>query len=197
MTNLQSLIELDRQLLFLFNGSDSLFLDGLMTTMTSGLTWVPLYIGWLYLVIKNNETFLQVALTVCAALLCVFLADIVAEGIAKPYFERLRPCNDPLIKYSINVVYGVGATDYSFFSGHASNTFSLAIFFSLLVRSKVFNSFMIIWSLLNCYTRLYLGMHYPSDILVGLACLLDIFQTVYQDYPQTQLHLYTIYADRL
>ena len=59
-------------------------------------------------------------------------------------------------------------TDYSFFSGHASNTFSLAVFFSLLVRSKVFSFFMIMWSLINCYTRIYLAMHYPSDIFVGL-----------------------------
>ena len=168
MIDIQPLVELDRKLLFFLNGSDSLFLDGLIVTLTSGFTWVPLYVGLLYLVIKNNETFLQIMLTIGAALLCVLLADGVSEGIFKPLVGRFRPGSDPVIKYSVDVVNNMRGTDYSFFSGHASNTFSLAVFFSLLVRSKVFSFFMIMWSLINCYTRIYLAMHYPSDIFVGL-----------------------------
>ncbi|MBR3445962.1 MAG: phosphatase PAP2 family protein [Prevotella sp.] len=182
MADIQSILELDREFLFFFNGSDSLFVDGLMATFTSGFTWIPLYVGWLYLVIKNNETFTQVALTVCAALLCLFLADGVSEGIVKPLVGRLRPCNDPSIRHLVDVVEGVQASDYSFFSGHASNTFSLAVFFCLLVRSRIFNAFMITWSLLNCYTRLYLGMHYPTDILTGLVWGALVGASVYWVY---------------
>ena len=57
---------------------------------------------------------------------------------------------------------------YGFFSAHASNTFSIAIFFALLVRNRIFTVSMVLWSLVNCWTRMYLGVHYPGDILVGL-----------------------------
>ena len=166
--NIQGLIEVDRLLLSFFNGSDSLFLDGVMVTLTSSLTWIPLYLSLFYLVIKNNETMGQIFLVVACTLLCIFLATGMAESVVKPFVARLRPSNDPDIKYSIDIVDNMRETGYSFFSAHAANTFSLAIFFSLLVKDKFFTAFMIGWSLLNCYTRLYLGVHYPSDIVVGL-----------------------------
>ncbi|EFZ36021.1 PAP2 family protein [Hoylesella oralis ATCC 33269] len=166
--DIQGLIEADRMLLGFFNGSDSLFLDGLMVTFTSGLTWLPLYLSLFYLVVKNNETMGQICLIIGCALLCVVLADGMADGIMKPLVARSRPSNDPIIKYTIDIVDNMRETGYSFFSAHAANTFSLALFFSLLVKDRIFTVFMIGWSVLNCYTRLYLGVHYPSDILVGL-----------------------------
>lgn len=166
--DLQTLIDIDRQVLLFFNGSDSLFLDGLITTLTSGMTWIPLYIGLLYLAIKNNETVLQILLTIGCALLCVFLASMMANVVAKPLVMRPRPGNDLMMKYVVDVVDDMRGMDYSFFSAHAANTFSLAVFFCLLVRNKLFTFFLMAWSFINCYTRLYLGMHYPSDILVGL-----------------------------
>jgi len=164
----QGLIEIDRVLLALLNGSDSLFLDGLMGTFTSGLTWIPLLLSLFYLIVKNNETMAQIFLIVGCALLCILLADGMADGIVKPMVGRLRPGNDPIIKYSIDVVDNMRGLDYSFFSAHAANTFSLTVFFCLLVKDRVFTIFLGVWSLLNCYTRLYLGMHFPTDILVGL-----------------------------
>ena len=166
--DIQGLIEVDHLILSYFNGSDSLFIDGLIVTLTSGLTWLPLYLSLFYIIVKNNETMSQICLIICCAILCVFFADGMADGIVKPLVARFRPCNDPVIKYSIDVVGNMRETGYSFFSAHAANTFSLAIFFSLLVKDKFFTAFMIGWSLLNCYTRLYLGVHYPSDIVVGL-----------------------------
>lgn len=166
--DIQTLLELDRQALFFFNGSDSLFLDGLIMTLTSGYTWIPLYIGWMYLVIKNNETAAQITLTIGASLLCVLLASVMANVIMKPLTERPRPLNDPLLMLSVDTIQGLHSKDYSFFSAHAANTFSLAVFFSLLVRNRLFTFFMFFWSLVNCYTRIYAGMHYLSDILVGL-----------------------------
>lgn len=82
--------------------------------------------------------------------------------------ERWRPNNDPILKYSIQVVSNLRGSGYSFFSAHAANTMSIAMFFSLLMRGKRLAIALFSWSLLNCWTRLYLGMHYPSDILCGL-----------------------------
>lgn len=165
---LDSLIQLDQQLLFWFNGSDSLFVDQLALVLTSGVTWIPLYITLFYLVVKNNETMLQIVLVVAGVCLCLLLSEGVTEGIVKPIVARWRPSNDPLIKYTVEVVGNLRSTDYGFFSAHAANTMGAATFFSLLVRDRLFITALAIWSLVNCWTRMYLGLHYPSDILCGL-----------------------------
>ena len=159
---------IDQQLLFWLNGSDSLFTDGVMTTLTAGTTWIPLYIALFYLVLKNNETMAQVLLTIGCAAACVLVTAGITNLVIKPLVARPRPCDDPLIKYAVDVVSGISAGNYSFFSAHAANTSALVMFLALLIRNKLFIVAMIIWSLLNCYTRLYLGVHYPSDILCGL-----------------------------
>ena len=159
---------IDQQLLFWMNGSDSLFTDGVMTTLTAGTTWIPLYIALFYLVLKNNETMAQVLLTIGCAAACVLVTAGITNLVIKPLVARPRPCDDPLIKYAVDVVSGVSAGNYSFFSAHAANTSALVMFLALLIRNRLFIVAMIIWSLLNCYTRLYLGVHYPSDILCGL-----------------------------
>ena len=168
MTDIQTILDADRDLLLMLNGSDSLFLDNWMTWLTCGLTWIPLYVALLYLVIKNNETMPQILLIVGCSLLCVAMADGVADFIVKPLVARWRPSNDPLLKYAVQVVGGVRGSDYGFFSAHAANTFSIAVFFCLLVRSRILGTSLVVWSLVNCYTRMYLGLHYPLDILCGL-----------------------------
>lgn len=160
----------DLGILHFFNGSNSLFYDNLVQVLTNGLTWIPLYLALVYMVIKNNETMTQIGLTIGCALLCVVLAGGVDDLIVKPLVGRLRPTVDPEVKYAIDIVDGVtGGGQFSFFSAHAANTFSLFVFFALLVRSSLLNASLLAWSLVNCWTRLYLGVHYPSDIAVGIV----------------------------
>lgn len=159
---------LDRQLLEFFNGSNSVFLDSVALTFTSGLTWIPLYVALLYLVIKNSENMAQFGLIVASVVLCMLLSDGVAEYLVKPYVGRLRPSADPAVKYLIDVVGNYReSTTFSFPSAHAANTAAVAVFFSLLVRNKSLSVMLLLWSVLNCWTRLYLGVHYPGDILIG------------------------------
>ena len=160
--------DIDQYLLLLLNGSDSLFLDRLMTFLTTGMTWIPLYLALLYMVVKNNETMGQILLAAGCAIGAVLLTASVDNLLVKPLVARPRPCNEVAIKYMVDVVYRLSDRDFSFFSAHAANTSSLAVFFILLVRHKLFTIAMIAWSLVNCFTRLYLGFHYPSDILCGL-----------------------------
>jgi undecaprenyl-diphosphatase len=166
--DIQTIIDIDRQLLGIINGNHNMFLDTLMLTLTSGLMWIPLYVALLYLVVKNNETMGQIILIMACAALCFFLTEFVTEGLVKPAVARPRPGNDPEWMYMVHVVNDKRGLDYSFFSAHAANTFGIAMFFCLLVRNSVFSFMMVTWSLINCYTRLYLAMHYPSDILTGL-----------------------------
>ena len=96
--NIDWLLELDRQVLAFFNGSDSLFLDAFAMTFTSGLTWIPLYLALFYIVIKNNENMTQIFLIVMSCLVCLFFTYGLADFIAKPYVARWRPTNDPILR---------------------------------------------------------------------------------------------------
>ena len=165
---MQTLIDFDSQLFMMLNGSDSSFVDGIMMVITNGLTWIPLYIALLLLVIKNNESMVQIVIFTSCAIGFVLLSTIAADFIAKPLVERWRPSSDPLIKYAVDVVDDYRPGKYGFFSAHAANTFSLALYLSLWVKNRLFSFAMISWSLLNCYSRIYLGAHYPSDVVVGL-----------------------------
>lgn len=165
---MQTLIDFDSQLFMMLNGSDSSFVDGIMMVITNGITWIPLYIALLLLVIKNNESMAQIVIFTSCAIGSVLLSTIAADFIAKPLVERWRPSSDPLIKYAVDVVNDYRPGKYGFFSAHAANTFSLALYLSLWVKNRLFSFAIISWSLLNCYSRIYLGAHYPSDVVVGL-----------------------------
>ena len=179
LLDIQTFLANDRLVLSWFNGSNSVFLDGWMSALTSGFTWLALYASLFYLVVKNNETMGQIMLVVGCALACVGLADIMVDVIVKPLVERWRPSNDPIFKYDVSVVDGYRGTSYGFFSAHAANTFSLALFFCMLVRSRVLSVALVLWSFVNCYTRMYLGLHYPSDIVCGLlwgsVCAIGVY----------------------
>lgn len=170
------------QVLSLFNGSDNIMLDQMVQILTSGLTWIPLYVMLFFVVMRNNETMGQIALVVGSAIFCVLFADGLVDGIIKQLAERWRPSNDPTFKYMVQVVDDIRLKGYSFCSAHAANTMSLAIFFSLLVRSKLLTITLVIWSLINCWTRLYLGVHYPSDILCGMIIGIIVGILVYLLY---------------
>lgn len=187
---MHTFIDIDRSLLALFNGSGSLFMDNLVLTLTSGLTWIPLYFALLYVVIKNNETMKQIMLVVGCVCLCIIISDGVVDFIVKPIVGRYRPSHEPLIKYCVNVVDGVRGTYYGFFSAHASNTCCIAVFFSLLVRNRAFVVAMVTWSLVNCWTRMYLGLHYPSDIVVGLVWGALVGTFVYYLYIKSYLRIH-------
>ena len=165
---METLIQLDRQWLLALNGSESLYLDILVRTLTNAVTWVPLYISLFFLVLRNNESFLKILVIIGCAGLCVLLTGTVDDTIVKPLVARWRPTHDEQIGALVDVVDGYRGGRFGFFSAHACNTFSIAVFFSLLIRSRLLTVFLVGWSLVNCWTRLYLGVHFPGDILVGL-----------------------------
>ena len=165
---MEEIIHFDKELLLMVNGSDSLFLDYLILILTNAKTWIPLYLGLFYVVLKSNKNVREVLLILGAAGLCYLLAGAVDDGIVKPLVARWRPTHDPEIGSLVDVVNGYRGGKYGFFSAHAANTFSIAIFFSLLMRQRLLTCSLVAYSLINCYTRLYLGVHYPGDITVGL-----------------------------
>lgn len=168
MMEVLTIIDFDRQLLLTLNGSNSLWLDNMARILTTATTWIPMYIALMYMVIKCNDNMRQIVLVVCAIGFCVFFGGSLNDMFVKPSVMRWRPAHDPMIGMLVDVVDGYRGGNFGFFSSHAANTFSIAVMLSLLVRSWTLSATLIFWSLLNCWTRMYLGVHYPGDILCGL-----------------------------
>lgn len=164
--DLQQLIAFDKELLLQMNGSDSSFWDAFMLVATSIWIWIPLYLSLLFVVLKNRNA-REVFYVVLGAAVVVLLADQFSSGFCKPFFQRWRPTRDPEIMYLVDTVNGYRGGRYGFISSHAANTFGIAMFFLLLFRRWTVSLLLIAWAMLNCYTRIYLGVHFPGDILCG------------------------------
>lgn len=163
---LETLLNIDRALTLSLNGSDSLFFDGFATAVTATATWIPAAIVLFCVIVRAGEM-REILLTILAIGLCLLLADQVASSVFKPMIARPRPAGDPELMYLIDVVNGYRGGKYGFFSSHASNTFAVATFMSLLVRYRAFTFSLVVWALLNCWSRVYLGVHYVGDITAG------------------------------
>lgn len=170
--------------------------DDVILVLTNGLTWIPLYLILLYILIAYPPTGLKktvstpkddtkqtnvilvggerkvlcrrLLITIALGILCVVFVASVNNFLVKPYVGRLRPCCDPETEGLFRLVRGYCDGNYSFFSSHAANTSAVAVYFSRVIRRQWLTFCLVAWCLLNCYTRLYLAQHYPSDILCGL-----------------------------
>ena len=185
--NLETLLNIDRYLLLSLNGSDSLFWDGCMLVYTSMAVWMPLAVILLYVLLKNNNIKDFFLILVLIALVAV-LTDQISSGICKPFFARWRPTNDPLLMYAVDVVNETREGNYGFTSSHAANSFGIATFIMLLIRNKALTTSMIIWASMNAFTRIYLGVHYPGDVLCGTVIGVVVGWAVYRLYVYIQNH---------
>ena len=214
---MEEIIQFDKHLLLMLNGSDSTYIDGLALTLTKAATWIPLYLSLLWIMIKSRSAALSgspltsntrvpdglgvgahsslkswLLFFACIGLL-VLLAGTVDDEIVKPLVARWRPTHDPQIGSLVDVVNDYRGGRFGFFSAHASNTISVAVFFSLLIRSRRLTIALLIYSLTNCWTRMYLGVHFPGDITVGLIWgtivgffVYYLYRSLTQRYPNLQ-----------
>lgn len=159
---------LDQTLTLWLNGSDSIYLDRIAITVTSTTTWIPLMLLLLYIIIRHNSI-AATAETILAIALCILLADQVASSVCKPLFARYRPAQNPLLMYTVDVVNGYRGGLYGFFSSHAANTFAAATFLSQAFKYRRASLWLYSWALANCWSRVYLGVHYVGDLMVGAA----------------------------
>ncbi len=178
---LESIKSFDTQLTLLLNGSDSLFVDNLAFYATKTTTWIPLGLLLLYVLVRTKNWKNLILVILCIAL-AITLADQMASGIFKPLVGRLRPSHNPELEGIIDLVNGYKGGRFGFFSSHAANTSAVAVFVSLLFRNKLFTVLICSWALLNCWTRLYLGVHYVGDITVGLLWGTFVGWFVYKIY---------------
>ncbi|GHA59164.1 phosphatase PAP2 family protein [Pontibacter akesuensis] len=163
---LEKLEQLDREAFLYLNDMHSPFWDTVMIFMSEKLVWIPFYLALIgYLVWRYRRQSIPMLLLVVIA---IGLSDFIASGIMKPYFMRLRPCHDASLSEFINIVEGCGGR-FGFISSHAANTFALAVFFNLILSDRyfIFKVILIVWAVVVTYSRIYLGVHFPGDVLLG------------------------------
>ncbi|MBO5445333.1 MAG: phosphatase PAP2 family protein [Muribaculaceae bacterium] len=166
---IEILSSIDDQILLFFNGNHTAFLDSFMSLITGKWIWIPFYLLLVDMIFRKlgPKYALMVLLSV---VLAIVMTDQICASVIRPYIGRLRPCNpdNPIYQY-ITIVNGISPGGYSWPSCHAANTFALATLLSLVFRIRVFTLGIFAWAVMVSVSRLYLGVHYPTDILCGAA----------------------------
>ena len=139
-----------------------------MWTVSRARTWLPLYALLIGLILWKYRNWKAVLLIIIGFGVAVGLSDFICSGIFKPLVCRLRPTHEPALD-PLHLVHHYIGDPYGFCSSHAANTMACATLFSLLYRHKIATALLMLWVALNCYSRMYLGAHYPTDIMAGLA----------------------------
>ncbi|MBK7029948.1 MAG: phosphatase PAP2 family protein [Bacteroidales bacterium] len=163
---IDALKELDTRFLLFLNSFHNSFFDQLMWLVSDKFTWVPLYIWFLWLLYKKYKSKFWMVLVMIT--LMIVLSDQMAN-LFKNGFMRLRPSNEPAIRHLIHIVNGYTGGPYGFYSGHAANAFAVATFVILMLgkEMKYLVWICLSYATLVSYSRIYLGVHYPLDVLTG------------------------------
>ncbi len=171
--------QLDQSLLLFFNSLHSPLFDSAMWWISYKYTWIPLYLSILiYLIIKQKK---KALISILLLILAIVLADQISVHAFKNVFLRYRPTHNLDIGHLVHIVNDYRGGTYGFVSSHAANSFAFAVLSALIIQRKYISYLLILWAVVISYSRIYLGVHYPGDILGGailgtcIAVFLNLF----------------------
>ncbi len=179
---IEKLIELDQQIFLALNGLHNNFFDIVMLWASDKFIWLPLYFFLLFLVFKKlgwKGFYVLIAIAVL-----IILSDQMSVHLFKNVFHRLRPSHEPALDGLVHLVNGYTGGKYGFVSSHASNVFAIATFMGLLLHKdyKHATLALMLWASFVAYSRIYLGVHYPGDVISGAFLGSAIGIVVYKVY---------------
>jgi undecaprenyl-diphosphatase len=164
LTLLDKIIQYDKDLLVYLNGLGTENWDGFWLLITNQLSWIPLYLVFLYMIFRSFGWKKTLGLLLLTALMITFSDQFTV--FMKNYFERLRPNRDPSINQLIRILKN--NSSFSFVSGHATTSMAVSLFMYLRLREYYpYTVFFFIWPLLFAYSRVYIGVHFPLDVITG------------------------------
>ena len=174
---IDTLQSLDQQWLLAVNGMHNGYLDAFMWEVSRVYSWALILVA--VLVVNVRMGWRQTLCFVLAVAVAVLLADQVASSIIKPLVERLRPTHDPSLAGLVHVVRDYRGGMYGFVSSHSANAFAVAVLVGLMMPHRATMGALLAWACLQCYSRMYLGVHYPGDIvggmIVGVAAAMAVY----------------------
>jgi len=181
MNFINTIKDFDTQLFLFLNSKHNSFFDFIMFWASNKFIWIPLYLFFAYLAFKHFGK--RVWLITLSAIVLMTLTDQISNKVFKDNFERYRPCHNLLIQSQVHVNRECGGM-YGFVSSHATNTFGLAMFLSILFykRIKYFPLFIFFWAMFVSYSRIYNGAHYPADVTCGAIVGMTMGWIIYKVY---------------
>ena len=174
----EKILEIDTDLFLFLNQFYNNFFDIIMKQISAKLIWVPLYSIVLFFLYKKFKLKKTILLLFFFALL-ITLTDQTSVHLFKNVFQRLRPCHNPEIQQLTHFL-SLPGSKFGFVSSHAANSFAFAFLSLLLFRNKNYTIFILTWAFVVSYSRIYLGVHYPLDIIGGAALGIFISILIYR-----------------
>ena len=178
---LEKILEYERGPFLWLNGSHNTFWDSFIWLYTGQIVWLPVLLLFVFLLFYKKD-WKEALLVVLSIVLVITLCDQFSSHICKPYFMRFRPTWHPDFKDNVVTVNDYIGGKYGFISGHAANAFGFATFTLLLFRNRLFTISILLWSTLMVYTRIYLGVHFISDIIAGILTGILLGFVIYKLY---------------
>jgi len=164
---LEQILEYERGAFLWLNGNHNPFWDSFIWLYTGQIVWIPALILFVFFLFYKKDR-KEALLILLSFVLIIILCDQISSHICKPYFMRFRPTHHPDFMNYVHTVNNYRGGNYGFISGHAANAFGFATFALFLFRNRLFTFTILGWSTLMVYTRIYLGVHFISDIIGGI-----------------------------
>ncbi|NDV65084.1 phosphatase PAP2 family protein [Bacteroides sp. 224] len=207
---IEKILFYERDLFLALNGSESELLDRFMWLYSGKAVWIPL-VFLIFFVLVYKKGWKESLFVLIAIALVITLCDQFASGLCKPMFERFRPTHHPDFMNQVETVFGYRGGRWGFMSSHTTNAFGFATFMVLLFRNTLFTWTIYIWAAVTAYSRIYLGVHFISDIVPAVFVGLFFGYIVFKLYKKVRIRvlaksaeaaeapcmMYTLYEKRL